>query len=93
MEEILIEIRSAAHDNDWVEIDNQENIKMISFVKGTMRINVYYGKPWRMTVGTVLNHPITGRNQLFRKYVRMPELRRIFYNPRTHTQKGYRRSR
>jgi hypothetical protein len=93
MDEILQEIRDAAADENWTEIDNQENIRMISFVKRDMRINVYYGKPWRMTVGTVLNHPTTGRNQLFRKYVRMPELRRIFYNPRTHTQKGYRRSR
>jgi hypothetical protein len=83
------EIRDIAKRCEWIEIDHQENISMISFTKSRSRINVYYSKPWRMTVATVVNHPTVGRQQLFRKYVRMDELERIFRYPRTHTGKGY----
>ena len=89
MDEIVKDIRDMAARNSWTEIDHQESIQMISFTKGTARLNVYYSRPWRMTVGTVLNHPTVGRQQLSRKYVRSPELERIFENPRAHTGKGY----
>lgn len=89
MDDAIKEIRAIASRTEWVEIDLQENIGMISFTKGSSRINVYYSRPWRMTVATTINHPTVGRQQLFRKYVRMHELERIFRYPRVHTGKGY----
>lgn len=51
------------------------------------RINVYYTN---MTIGTSLEHPIKGKTQLFRRHVTDELLAKIFENPRTHTNKGYR---
>jgi hypothetical protein len=87
--EIVKKIREIAIKHEWVEIDNQENIMMISFTRNQERINVYYSRPHRMTVATVLNHPRYGRKQLFRKYIKMYELEKIFNYPRAHTCKGY----
>ena len=81
------EIRAVAKDNGFVEIDLQENNKMISFKKGDVRINVYYST---MTVGTCLTHPKQGKTQLFRKDVGIAMLDKLFRNPRTHTGIGYR---
>lgn len=78
-----------AEKSGWQNIDIQKNIMMAGFVKGSSRINIYYSKPWRLTVATVINHPVGGRKQLFRKFIRMDELPRIFRNPRAHTGKGY----
>lgn len=80
-------IRSTAKAEGWKEIDHQEYIKMLSFVKGFSRINVYYSK---MTVATCINHPMQGKTQLFRKYVDDKLLKKIFKNPRIHTSNGYR---
>lgn len=87
--DVVKDIRNIASSWGWVEIDHQENIGMISFSKNQNRINVYYSRPWRMTVATVINHPTVGRQQLFRKYIKMAELDRIFRYPRQHTGKGY----
>jgi hypothetical protein len=83
------QIRGMAAKYGWIEIDDQKNIMMISFLKDQDRINIYYSKPWRMTIATTVNHPLAGRHQLFRKYVRMNELETIFQLPRRHTGKGY----
>lgn len=77
----LKETRSVAKEFEWTEIDHQENIPMVSFVKGDSRINVYYS---RMTVGTVVTHPKCGCNQMFRKGVYGEHLREVFRNPRAH---------
>jgi hypothetical protein len=75
-------IKAMAEENGWIEIDHQENICMISFAKEFARINVYYSK---MTVATSLNHPKKGKTQLFRRNVSEKFMRKIFVNPRVHT--------
>ena len=55
---------------------------------GPVRLNVWLTTG---TVSTSLDHPTSGKTQLFRKNV--PDydlLERIFENPRVHTDKGYR---
>jgi hypothetical protein len=89
MEDTIKRIRDIAGMYLWDEIDHQEDIRMLSFYKKDSRINVYYARPWRMTVATTINHPTIGRKQLFRKFIRMPELAGIFHNPRNHTGRGY----
>lgn len=82
----LAECRAFAKAEGWTEIDHQTNISMVSFVKGTSRLNYYYS---RGTVGTVLDHPQFGRNSMFRKRVFGRHLRVIFRNPRVHDGLGY----
>ena len=86
----VAEIKVIAKEFDWEFIEYQENISMISFRKGinskAMRINIYLTK---MTVATSLNHPKKGKTQLYRKHVGIKLLRKIFKNPRIHTNKGY----
>ncbi|OEU08731.1 hypothetical protein FRACYDRAFT_164906, partial [Fragilariopsis cylindrus CCMP1102] len=43
------------------------------------------------TVKTILEHPSTGRNQLFRNTVTSDQFVQIMTNPRVHTDRGYRR--
>jgi len=47
-------IKDIAKKYEYIEIDHQENIYMISFKKNDIRINVYYSK---MTIATCINHP------------------------------------
>lgn len=70
----------------YTEVYHNEMSRMISFKKGSTRINVYYTTG---TVGTCLNHPKHGKTQLFRRNVSVSTLRAIFENPRTHTGTGY----
>jgi hypothetical protein len=86
---IVNEITKIAKRKGWDEIDIQTNIAMVSYIKGTSRVNIYYSRPWRLTVATIVDHPTMGRKQLFRKFIRMEELSRIFSNPRAHTGRGY----
>lgn len=79
-------ITKIAEDKNWKLFEHQENIKMLSFVKMDARINVYYSK---MTVATCINHPKKGKTQLFRRHVSLNELKKIFTNPRVHTDMGY----
>lgn len=58
----------------------------LTFVKAGMKITVWYS---RMTVGTCLDHPTSGRTQLFRKLVSKNLLNKLFENPRHHTGGGY----
>ena len=83
---ILKKIRQIATAENWIELDHQENIKMISFTNAVDRVNVYYSK---MTVATCIEHPKKGKTQLFRKRVSFQELIEIFKAPRVHTGKGY----
>ena len=55
---------------------------------GEVRINVYFTTG---TVSTSLDHPTSGKTQLFRPNGPDYELLdKIFENPRVHTDKGYR---
>lgn len=75
-----------AHQNGYALEQEQDNIKLLIFVRNDVQVNVYYSK---MTVGTALHHPKRGATQLFRRCVSLNELERIFKNPRIHTGKGY----
>jgi hypothetical protein len=66
----LCNIRDMAECHQWTEIDHQENIKMVSFAKDSVRINVYYS---RMTVAIAEN-----RTQIFTKNVTEEMLGKIF---------------
>lgn len=83
---IINKIRKVAKEMGWDEICVQESTKMISFKKKDQRVNVYYST---MTVATCLKHPKKGKTQLFRRYVDMDTLKKIFENPRIHTDTGY----
>lgn len=84
------DVRLSAELEKWQEIDFQENIKMISFHKvtkhGHCRLNIYLTKG---TVSTALNHPKSGKTQLYRKKVSNKMLAKLFNDPRTHTGIGY----
>jgi hypothetical protein len=86
---IVKNIIGLAKKYQWKSLDYQKNISMISFERDDSRINVYYSKPWRMTVATTITHPTWGRQQLFRRNIKMPELENLFRYPRKHTGKGY----
>lgn len=82
----LENIRALAKVHDYIEIEMNKESKLISFRKGSTRINVYFTTG---TVGTCLNHPKKGKTQLFRRNVSMDQLNDIFDNPRVHTGTGY----
>lgn len=94
----LDQIREQAARLKWREVDHQENIRMISFIKnkvgkvGKVRINIYYS---RGTVATVMKHPKYGMGHLYRRNIGHDQLEEIFKNPRVHSSKwgsaGYRR--
>ena len=83
---LVAPLQKMAERHGWWMLDHQQNIGMISFLKGTARINVYYS---RMTVTTVVDHPKLGRNSLYRKGVDMGTMEKIFINPRSHVGLGY----
>lgn len=83
-------VRKLAAKHHWSEIDLQENIGMISFLRpdsrGKQRINIYLTT---MSTTTYLKHPMKGKGQLYRKNLSLDLLEKIFIDPRTHTGKGY----
>lgn len=81
------EILDLAKIKEWDLITHQAHISMVSFKKNGCRINIYYSKG---TISTALEHPKKGKTQLFRKYVDIELLEKIFDNPRVHTDRGYR---
>jgi hypothetical protein len=80
------EIEKLAEKHGWNLVSVQDNIKLLIFRKGTSQINVYWSK---MTVATIVDHPVKPRRQLYRKHVSSEELKRLFKNPRLHTRRGY----
>jgi hypothetical protein len=84
--EKLAKISLIAESFNYVQIDYQASIYMVSFAKEAVRINIYLTK---MTVATCIHHPKKGKTQLFRRNVDMKSLEKIFKNPRQHTGKGY----
>ncbi len=86
--EVGVVRRIAREIADIKEIGINEASKVISFqsVNSGWKINVYYTTG---TVGTCVEHPISGKTQLFRRKVDYKTLQRIFQHPRVHTGKGY----
>ena len=87
-------VRELAKETGWGFLTYQENIGMISFTKtidgAPARTNIYLTT---MTVATCVDHPKSGKTQLFRRNVGEKLLRKVFDNPRVHTKKGYRKKR
>jgi hypothetical protein len=83
-------IEKTAEENGWQLLDIQDNIGMVSFIRGNNgereRVNIYVTK---MTVGTCINHPTKGKTQLFRKHQTIASIKEILKNPRIHTNEGY----
>lgn len=86
----ISEVRKAAEGLNWIEIDYQDNIKLISFKKafeyGDVRINIYLTKG---TISTSMNHPTRGKTQLHRRNQSMERVVKLLNNPRLHTGRGY----
>ena len=83
-------VRKIAKDRGWTEVKSTDPT-MIAFTRHLPanqkeRINVWYT---RGTVGTYINHPKQGKTQLFRRYVNLGLLARLFNYPRQHTGRGY----
>lgn len=92
MKQYLLEINDMAKFYGWKFLDLQEENLMISWgfdwenVNFRQRINLWYST---MTVATAINHPKSGRTQLYRRGITLKELEKLFRNARTHTGKGY----
>ena len=87
MEYKIDNVKMLASKFGWKLLCYQPMTQMISFKKCKDRINIYYTT---RTVATIVDHPVQGRNQMFRKNVSYAELEKIFLYPREHTNKGYR---
>jgi hypothetical protein len=68
------------------EIYLNEVSKVISFRVGFARVNIYYTTG---TVGTCIEHPVSGKTQLFRRNQTISTVATIFRDPRVHTGAGY----
>eukprot|EP00286_Rhodomonas_abbreviata_P017800 CAMPEP_0181322652 /NCGR_PEP_ID=MMETSP1101-20121128/19343_1 /TAXON_ID=46948 /ORGANISM="Rhodomonas abbreviata, Strain Caron Lab Isolate" /LENGTH=346 /DNA_ID=CAMNT_0023430581 /DNA_START=104 /DNA_END=1144 /DNA_ORIENTATION=+ len=83
-----------ASSHGWEQVgEANKKSRVVSFVRlpssggnSRERINVYYTTH---TVGTCLEHPHSGKTQLFRRDVDLAELEKLFHNPRAHTGRGY----
>ncbi len=82
----LEDIRFLAKVYGWVEMYHDERRRFMHLHRKGKVLKIHYLK---MTVISVLDHPIRGRNQLVRKRVDMVLLEEIFNDPRVHTDIGY----
>lgn len=84
-------VRHIATSNGFEEVQFNEVSRIVAFQKESprCRVNVYYSTG---TVATCLDHPRSGKTQLFRREQSMDDLYAIFNNPRQHTGVGYYRS-
>ena len=77
----------------WTFTGSVEKSRVEFFEKqmniGRVLLDFYYSTA---TLKTVLHHPTTGKNQLFRARVTPEQYAAIMKNPRVHTEKGYRRA-
>ena len=78
--------RSLAAEFGWIEVFHKPENLLIRFQRGSETLDYWYSKN---TVGTIVNHPKKGRNQLFRRRIDYPTLKALFKNPRQHTGVGY----
>eukprot|EP00574_Skeletonema_japonicum_P004596 CAMPEP_0201722042 /NCGR_PEP_ID=MMETSP0593-20130828/6530_1 /ASSEMBLY_ACC=CAM_ASM_000672 /TAXON_ID=267983 /ORGANISM="Skeletonema japonicum, Strain CCMP2506" /LENGTH=291 /DNA_ID=CAMNT_0048212943 /DNA_START=43 /DNA_END=918 /DNA_ORIENTATION=- len=82
-------IRHLAQQHCLAEVQFNDTSRVIAFERSTplpCRINVYYTTG---TVATCINHPRSGKTQLFRRNQTLDDLGAIFANPRQHTGVGY----
>jgi hypothetical protein len=82
----LSQLRITASCYGAEEIYFNDVSKIISFQIEYARVNVYYSTA---TVGTCLDHPVTGKTQLFRRNQTISMMASIFEDPRVHTGVGY----
>ena len=80
------QVREIAKENDCREVQHRQNSRVISFIRQSVKIKVYYTTG---TVGTCLNHPKKGKTQMFRRNDTIDSLQAIFDNPRVRTGSGY----
>ncbi len=85
------QVRRLARDMGLIQIQFEDNPPKVTFIKkgtsnGRVRIEVFYTTG---TVKTCLAHDRQGSTQMFRQDVDFDELEKIFWNPRIHTNKGY----
>jgi len=75
--------------NEASTVEFFEKVETVTAPNGSkVLLDFYYTTG---TVKTVLDHPVRGRNQLFRKCQVQPDLyQKILSNPRVHTDIGYR---
>lgn len=76
-------------ENNWEIIKYHDNNFILNLKKGKIKMNVYLST---LTIQTSMNHPTKGKTQLNRKNLKHNELKLIFQNPRSHTGKGYYKS-
>lgn len=85
-------VRRVARDHGYAEVQFNEASRVIAFEKsdpGRCRVNVYYTTG---TVATCLDHPRSGKTQLFRRGQTLGDVEAVFRDPRRHTGVGYFRS-
>ncbi len=86
------QITSQAFSFGWKLKDFQSGNGTLIFQKfienKRNQINVFITT---LSVATYLDHPKTGKNQLYRKGLDKRTMRKIFENPRYHTSLGYRK--
>ena len=83
-------IRRLAKHHGFVEIQFNKTSRVISFEKSPhCRVNIYYTTG---TVATCLDHPRSGKTQLFRRNQSMNDIESILKNSRHHTEVGYYRN-
>lgn len=87
-QDLIDDITLTALKSGWSFKQFDKNTGMISFTKEDQRINIFLTT---LTVATTIDHPKTGRNQLYRKGLSLKQVYNLFNNPRTHTGAGYRR--
>lgn len=82
------EVRRLAALHAYREVLHNEVSRIVAFVDspGNARVNVYYTTG---TVATCLDHPRSGKTQLFRRDRSLHDLAAIFADVRTHTGAGY----
>ena len=80
--------RCIAHNHCYYEVQLNEESRVISFQNFVVdvRVNVYYTTG---TVATCLDHPHSGKTQLFRRNQTESDLSELFRQPWTHTGVGY----
>ena len=83
-------IDAIAEENDYCKLDVHPNDigRMCSYEsrEDSVKINVYLRTG---TVATCLDHPRSGKTQLFRRNNSVEDIEDIFVNPREHTGRGY----
>jgi hypothetical protein len=89
MKELAITI---SLETGWVIRKDDPKDRVIIFRKRDQVSGNKYQIDYYYTTGTIktsLDHPKEGKTQMFRRNVDGGLLRRIFENPRVHTDKGY----